>query len=75
MICCRRINAESGSIARTTHTNGLGDELANQLLEVTAGSFPGHDLHHLLANLANLTALCITCALHLLTKQCSGQHS
>ena len=49
------------------HTNGLRDEFANQLLEVTAASFPGHDLHHLLADLADLTALGIACALHLIT--------
>lgn len=48
------------------HTNGLRDELANQLLEVTAASFPGHDLCHLLADLTDLTALGIACALHLL---------
>ena len=60
-------HAGTGRLARLEagRTNGLRDELANKLLEVTAGSLPGHDLHHLLADLADLTALCIACALHL----------
>lgn len=75
MVLCHRAETDRRSSARATHTNGLRDELADQLLEVTAGSFPSHDLHHLLANLADLTALCVTCALHLLTKQDGGWHS
>ena len=50
-----------------THTYGLRNEFANQLLEVTAASFPHHDIRHFLADLADLTALSIACTLHLLT--------
>lgn len=42
-------------------TNGLGDELLDKLLEVTAGGFTGHDLEHLLANFSDLTGLGIRC--------------
>ena len=57
---------QSGGTLLAWRTNGLRDELADQLLEVTAASFPGHDLCHLLADLTDLTALSIACALHLL---------
>ncbi len=64
----RSVDAEWWDTAATVRwrTNGLRDELADQLLEVTAASFPGHDLCHLLTDLADLAALGVACALHLL---------
>ena len=38
-------------------TNGLGDELADELLEVAGGRLTRHQLHHLLADGADLAAL------------------
>lgn len=46
-------------------TNCLWDEFSNKLLQITS-RLPGHDFHHLLADLPDLTALGIACALHLL---------
>lgn len=47
-------------------TNDFWDELAHQLLQVASSSFTGHQLHHLLADLPDLTALCIARSLDLL---------
>ena len=63
---CRPCESGDADLIRSEPlTDGLGDELAHQLLQVTAASLPRHDLHHLAADLADLAALGVAGALDL----------
>lgn len=46
-------------------TDGLGNELLDQFLEVGGHGLAGHDVHHLAPNLPDLAALCVAGLLHL----------
>ena len=48
-------------------------QFLNQLLQVTFGSFLGQDLEHLLADVADLSGLCVASGLHSLVRLLLGE--
>lgn len=49
----------AGSLLDFT-SNGLGQEFLDKLFQVACGGLTGHNLEHLLSNLANLTRLSVS---------------